>query len=369
VTGGAPQVRATLVKGVRAWSQEDARKISSQIRLKVVQTPEGLRISTNRDEVNQQFTTDIQVEVPSAVQLSITDSYGSVSASGIQGGLSIKASYGKAELSNIVGDANLGLSYSDVDATNVTGDLRISGAKRARINSIGGRLDLGGSNGSVEVRSVGGPVDVAAPFSRITAQDLGNVASIKTEHGSVKVARTRDVSIDAPHSNVRAESMSGDLKIISSNSEIQLKSIAGAVVVTAEQCSVSGEDLRGSVDVETSHGEVTIKNFYEGVRVLTSYRGVTLVTATEPTDDIIVDNSHGEIKLVMPGLSQFHLDASSDNGKVKQSGFVGISQNSRDSMIAALGIDGPFIKLKTSYKDITIQASGPRQAQAGRVVD
>jgi hypothetical protein len=163
--------------------------------------------------------------------------------------------------------------------------------------------------------------------------------------------------------------MSGDLKIISSNSEIQLKSIAGAVVVTAEQSSVSGEDLRGPVDVETSHGEVTIKSFYEGVRVLTSYRDVTLVAATEPTDDIIVDNSHGEIKLVMPGLSQFQLDASSDNGKVKQSGFVGISQNSRDSMIAALGIDGPFIKLKTSYKDITIQASGPRQAQAGRVVD
>lgn len=369
VTGGAPQVRATLVKGVRAWSQEDARKISEQIRLKVTQTPEGLRISTNRDEVNQQFTTDIQVEVPYSVQLSISDSYGSVSASGIQGSLSIKASYGKAELSDITGDAILGLSYSDVDASNVTGNLKISGAKRARASSIGGRLEIGASNGSVEVRSVGGSVDVAAPFSRITVQDLADIASIKTEHGSVKLARTKDVSIDAPHSNVRAESMSGDLKIISSNSEIQLKAIEGGVIVAAQQCSVNGEDLRGSIDIETSHGEVTIKNFYEGVRVLTSYRDVTLIAAIEPTADIVVDNSHGQIKLVMPHWSQFQLDASSDNGRVKQTGFVGISQNSRDSLIAALGLDGPLIKLKTSYKDITIQASSPRQGQTGRVVN
>ncbi|HET9532742.1 MAG TPA: DUF4097 family beta strand repeat-containing protein [Blastocatellia bacterium] len=369
VTGGSPFVRATLSKGVRAWSEADARKISEQIRLQITPTSEGLRVSTNRDEISQQFTTDIQVEVPYSVLLSITDSYGSVSASGIQGDLSVKAAYGKADVSNITGNVNLGLSYSDADASNITGNLKISGAKRVRVSGIGGRLELGANHGTVELRSVTGPADINAPFSRISAQDLGGAASIKTEHGSIKVLRALDLSITAPHSNVRAESISGDLKIFSSNSDIQLKSIAGEAIIAAERSSVSGDDLRGAIDVETSHGDVSIKSFYEGVRVVTSYRNVSLVAATEPVGDIVVDNSHGEIKLVLPQSSRFQIDASSDNGQVKQTGFTGISQSSRGSLLAVQGTDGPFIKLKTTYKDITIQASNSRQAQAGRVVD
>jgi DUF4097 and DUF4098 domain-containing protein YvlB/uncharacterized membrane protein HdeD (DUF308 family) len=369
VKGGASAVRATLSKGVRAWSEDDARKVAEQIRLTVTPTSEGLKISTNRNEINQQFTTNILVEVPYSILLSIAGSYGSVSASGIQGELYIKASYGKADVSNITGDVDLGLSYSDVEASNITGNLRVSGAKRARINDIGGRLELEANNGSVDMRSITGPVEVIAPFSRITAQDLREAATIKTEHGSVKLQRSLDVSINAPHSNVRAESVSGDLKVISSNSDIQLKSITGRSVVAAQQSSVNGEDLRGFIDVETSHGNVTIKNFYEGVRVVTSYRNVTLVAATEPAGDIVVDNSHGEIKLVLPQSSQFQIDASSDNGRVRQTGFSGIAQTSRGSLLAALGTEGPIIKLKTSYKDITIQASGSRQTQAGRVVN
>jgi hypothetical protein len=58
--GGSSVLRATLVKGVRAWSHQDARKISEKIKLVVTQTPDGFNITTNRDQFNQQFTTDIQ---------------------------------------------------------------------------------------------------------------------------------------------------------------------------------------------------------------------------------------------------------------------------------------------------------------------
>ncbi len=367
ITGGGSTVRATLVKGVRGWSQDDARKIADRIRLLVNPTADGLTITTNRDQVAEQFTTDIQIEVPSQAGVSVTDSYGSVTATGIQGPLTARASYGQADLNGIKGDVNLALSYCEVTAANIEGNLTITGAKRARISNVAGAVEVTAStasNGAVELNDISGPVRVNAPFCRIVAQGLDQTAELKTEHASVDVSRTADVVIDAPHSDVRAKNINGDLRVLSSNSNLQLFSIAGELEVQAEQSSVNAEDVKGSVAIETTHGDVVVKNFSEGVRVETSYRDVTLITAVEPAGDIDVQNNHGQIKLVLPQSSRFHLDAESANGQIQPMGFSQLDQKVRNRLVTALGLDGPTIKLRTSYKNIIIQASAARQAQA-----
>ncbi|MFY9553832.1 MAG: DUF4097 family beta strand repeat-containing protein [Blastocatellia bacterium] len=369
VTGGSSAVRATLIKGVRAWNENDARKIADQIRLSVNRTADGLIITTNRDQFSQQFTTDIQVEVPGLANVSITDSYGSVTATAIYGGLTVKASYGQTDVSAIKGDVNLELSYSNVNAGDIEGDLVINGAKRARISNIAGGVRLTASNGSVELRDISGPVHVEAPFCRIVAQGLDQSAELKTEHAGVEVSRAADLVIYAPHSDVQARGIDGDLMVSSSNSKIQIASIAGESVIRAEQSSVNAEDLRGNVEIETTHGDVAVKNFSEAVRVQTSYRDVTLVSAVEPAGDIDVQNNHGQIKLVLPSSSRFHLDAESMNGQIQPSGFSQLTQRVRDILVAAQGADGPTIRLRTSYKNILIQAGPARQNQAKALVN
>jgi DUF4097 and DUF4098 domain-containing protein YvlB/uncharacterized membrane protein HdeD (DUF308 family) len=372
ITGGSSTVRATLIKGVRGWSQDDARKIADRIRLLVSQTTDGLTITTNRDQVIEQFTTDIQIEVPSYVGVSVTDSYGSVTANGIQGGLTAKASYGQADLTGIKGDVNLALSYCEVTASNIEGDLSVTGAKRARISNVVGAVDLTAgtaSNGVVELRDISGPVHVNAPFCRIVAQGLDQTAELKTEHASIDVSGAADLVIDAPHSDVRAKNIDGDLRVSSSNSNLQLSSIAGELEVQAEQCSVNAEDVKGSVAIETTHGDVVVKNFYEDIRVETSYRDVTLTSAIEPAGDIDVQNNHGQIKLVLPPSSRFRLDAESANGQIQPIGFSQLEQRVRNSLVKELGLDGPTIKLRTSYKNIIIQASAARQTQANALVN
>jgi hypothetical protein len=136
--------------------------------------------------------------------------------------------------------------------------------------------------------------------------------------------------------------------------------------VAAERCSVNADEIRGSVDVQTSHGGVVVKNFYEAVDVRTSYRAVTLISTMQTYDKISVENDHGEIKLVLPESSEFVLDASSQSGQVRPVGFNALAQKGRDSLAGILGSDGPTIRLRTSFKNITIQASGPRQAVADR---
>lgn len=372
LTGGGSAVRATLIKGVRGWSQEDARKIADRIRLIVNQTADGLTITTNRDQVPEQFTTDIQIELPSNTSVSITDSYGAVTANGIHGGLTVKASYGQADVTGIRGDVNLALTRSDVTASNIDGDLTVTGAKNARISKVVGTIELtagAASNGSVELRDISGAVRVNAPFCRIVAQGLDQTAELKTEHASVDVSRAADVIIDAPHSNVRAKNINGDLRVLSSNSNLQLSSISGDLEVQATQSSVDVEDVKGSVAIETTHGDVVVKDFYEGVRVETSYRDVALMTAVEPAGDIEVQNNHGQIKLVLPQSSRFHLDAESAHGQIQPTGFGQLEQRVRNSLVTALGLDGPTIKLRTSYKNIIIQASAARQTQAKALVN
>lgn len=369
VKSGGQMVRATLTKGVRAWSEDDARKIAEQIRLVVNQTQDGYSISTNRDQVSQQFTTDIQVEVPSPVMLVVAGSYGTVIANGIRGELWVKASQGRVEASGIAGKVNLNLKNSSLDASSINGDVTITGAKDARLTGIGGTVDLSGNNGAVELRDIAGQVHVDAPFSRISAQGLAEMAELKTQHASVKLVRASDVIIEAPHSDVQAESISGDLHISSSHSNIQVKAVTGQFQVEAEQSSVTAEDVRGQIDIDTSHGEVVVRNFDEGVSVRTSYRNVSLITAVQPIGDIDVENNHGEIKLVLPPSSEFQLDAQSQGGQVKPIGFSDIPQRTRDSITAILGSDGPTIRLKTSYKNITIQAGGNRQTQASQIVN
>ena len=372
ITGGGSTLRATLVKGVRGWSQEDARKIADRIRLIVNQTADGLTITTNRDQVNEQFTTDIQIEMPSYLAVSVTDSYGSIAATGIQAGFTAKASYGQADLSGIKGDVSLALSYCDVNASNIEGDLNVTGAKRARISNVEGAVELTAStasNGVVELRDISGHVRVNAPFCRIVAQGLDQTAELSTEHASVDVNRAANLVIDAPHSDVRVKNIAGDLRVSSSNSNLQLSSISGGLEVHAEQCSVSADDVKGGVAIETTHGAVVVKNFYEGVRVATSYRDVTLTTGLEPAGDIDVQNNHGQIKLVLPQSSRFHLDAESANGQIQPIGFNLLEQKVRNSLVGMLGLDGPTIKLRTSYKNIIIQASTARQTQANALVD
>jgi DUF4097 and DUF4098 domain-containing protein YvlB len=369
ITGGSSILRATLAKSIRAWSQDDARKIADRIKLVVTQTTEGYSITTNRDQFNQQFNTDIQIEIPSFVTANVNDSYGAISVSGIQGPLVIKASYGTTDLTDIKGDLHLGLSYSDVNASKIEGDVNITGAKRARVQSVTGSVDLAASNGAVELRQISGPAQVDAPFCRITAQGLAGESELKTEHGSVDADQTADLSITAPFSDVRAHHISGDLRVSSSNGAIQVSDITGELEVQAEQTSLNADDVRGGVVVATTHGDVVIKNFYDSVRVETSYRDVALTPAGELVGDIEVDNNHGEIKLLLPQASSFELDAASENGSIKPIGFAELAQKAREALKVSIGSDGPTIKLRTSYRNIIIQASNSRQTQTSAGVN
>jgi DUF4097 and DUF4098 domain-containing protein YvlB len=271
-------------------------------------------------------------------------------------------------VNQVNGNVKCDLSYANANASNINGDLIINGAKGARLSNINGAVELAARNDTVELNVISGPAHVNAPFCSIRAQGLQSESELKTEHGKVEVTGAASLIIEAPFSDVRAQTINGDVAVHSSNSNIQLTTVSGAIEVNADKSNVSVEDAHGEVVIDTAHGEVAVKDFYEGVHVETSYGTVTLTATKPPENDIDVKNSHGEIKLVLPSSSQFMLNAASENGEIRPIGFSGLTSRTREPLIAANG-DGPNIILRTSFRNITIQASSARQAQASARVN
>lgn len=371
IVGGAPAVRAYLIKDVRAWKQEDAQEISEKIQLQSKQEADGsITISTNRDEVNQQikheFNTHIQIEVPSLGGLSISNSNGTITASNVQGNVNIKSSNGRAEVKEVNGDAVFNLKNSDVVASSMHGDVNVTGAKKVDLTNIYGDVEVNTNNGSVNLRNVSGTVEIDSTYSAVTAQDLKQNATIKTSYTNVKVTNAAGVNIEAPYTDITAANIRGDLNIESSQKDIRATSISGNLTVEAERASVKADGIQGIVKINTSHGEVALKNFHQSVEVETSFRDVTLTASEELTSDITVANNRGEIKFIYPQTGLFRIDAKSERGRVRARGFDDFQQDEKDSLLK--GSTGPLVKLRTSFSDIVVQTGGVRQAQSKGVV-
>jgi uncharacterized membrane protein HdeD (DUF308 family) len=366
IVGGLSYPRALLQKKVRAWKQEDASAISDKIQLLVKKEGDGsITVSTNREdvkaEVRNEFNTDIEIEVPSSYGVSITNSNGDISAREIQGDLSIRSSFGRVEVNNLSGDAVFTLKNSEAAATNIHGDVKMTGAKRVHLTNVDGQVDIEANNGSIEMRGIKGAVNVEASYTRITATDLKEHASLKSSYATVTISDAASVEVDAPFSGITATNIRGDVEIKSSHKDIRATEIAGNLTVEGERSEVRAEGIQGNVKITTSHGDVTLKNFRQGVEVETSYRDVVLTVGETVNGNITVQNERGEIKFVYPQASLFRLDAQSEGGRVKTRGIDDFEQEDSESL--SRGSSGPIVKLRTSFREILVQASGTRQAQ------
>ena len=370
ITGGAQAARATLTQGIRSWSHDDAEQIANQLNVVVTKNADGdYIITTNRNEINYpNFRTDMQIDLPATAVVTVTNSYGVTKASNLQNGLTIKSNYGDADVSNITGNATFNLSYANVSAQNIQGDVTVSGAKGVKLGNIHGAVDVTAGKEPVDLRQISGTVKVEAVSASINAQDIEDRASFKTQHNSVKVARATDVTIEAPHSDVTASNIQGALTITSSHSDIKASNISGTFTVEAEHSNISAEEIQSDVKINTSHGDVAVKNFHENVDIETSYDSVTLAAAGQIEGNINVENSHGEIKVVLPQTANYTLDAESQNGRIRTSGLSEVSQTERGKLYAVSGTDGPTIKLRTSYQNIIVQVGGTRQIQTPGIV-
>ena len=361
IRGDAATTGVVLTKGVRAWNEDKAKEVAEKLKVTLEQTSPGVfTLTTNRDEVkgtsNRQFNTDLQIDVPAAVNISITSSYSNIVAKKVAN-LAVTSKYGQlVEVSDVTGNATFTLTSTDVTAANVSGDVTVTGGKAVRLSKIAGDVDISARHGQIDLSEISGEVKVDAPHSHITAKDLAKAAVLKTQHSEVSVTRAAAVTIEAQHSNITATNINGDLTIETSNRDVMLKDVSGKLVVNGARTDVSANDIQGKAIITTSHGRVDVKNFHSGLQVETSFKDVSFTSVGEVAGDVTIENKHGDIKAVISQGTNFKVDAESENGRVKVSGFSDSPTNNRESFISAGRPGAPLIKLRTTHNTITVAA-------------
>jgi DUF4097 and DUF4098 domain-containing protein YvlB len=176
------EVHIVAEKQVRAGSDDQARKLMSEIRIAVVPGPSGLRVDTHMPKreggiLSGLFGGDVslsvsyKVQVPRQVALDVTNSNGGLAVTGTQGNTKLETSNGALTVHGVSGDMTLKTSN--------------------------GHISVAGSQGTVKAETSNGGID--AELTRYSGHEL----SFETSNGAVSVRLPRDArfTVDAETSN------------------------------------------------------------------------------------------------------------------------------------------------------------------------
>jgi DUF4097 and DUF4098 domain-containing protein YvlB len=221
-----PEVRIEAEKRVKAGSDEAARKMMSQIRIEVANTPSGLRIDTRlpkredggilaqlfngSGDVNMDVS--YKIHVPRHIALDVESSNGGIAVTGTQGNAHLKTSNGGLTAREVSGDLSLETTNGGITVARSAGSLKAettNGGIDAELTELtSGDLSLESTNGGVAVRlpkdarfsvdaatSNGGvrsdfPVEGGKPGKRSLKGEINGGGSrlfIRTSNGSVHI--------------------------------------------------------------------------------------------------------------------------------------------------------------------------------------
>lgn len=225
----------------------------------------------------------------------------------------------------------------------------------------GGRLEITGQNGEIEVRAAdGSQVDVRAEREVRAGSDEMARALLE------KLRMHEEASPDAVR--ITAEGEQGDwappgmaqrgrvrvryrvsvpagltLVLRTQNGGIRLDGVSGRLTVATSNGSITADNISGAVDAETVNG---------GVRV----------DLTALTEDVRLASTNGAIRLDLPRDAKATIDASWVNGRLTLDDAFGVAEPDRRERryTASLNGGGPTISARTVNGGIRIRARGGR---------
>lgn len=201
------EVHIVAEKQVRAGSDDQARKLMSQIKIDVVPGASGLRIDTHipKNEggiLSGLFGGDVnmsvsyKVQVPRQVALDLTNTNGALSVTGTQGNAQLRTSNGALSVHGVSGEMKL--------------------------KTTNGHISVAGSEGAVTAETSNGGID--AELTRYSGHEL----SFETSNGGVSIRLPRDArfTVDAETSNGGVKS---DFPVAGPGGKPDRHSLKGAV--------------------------------------------------------------------------------------------------------------------------------------------
>ena len=306
-------VDAVVKKIIWAPNEGDARKLSDQVKIEIVEEAGRYLVQTNLDSLaggGQNVRLDYTLRVPYATSTEVTAEHGDVILEGLKAEQAVTARHGDAHI------------------TDVEGLVRVAKG-----------------SGTTEVRDLKGSVEVEGRGSDVDISGVTGTASVNGEFSG----------------DMQFRDISQTLHFKSSRTDITAQKLTGRLDMEVGSLELNGID--GPFEISTRQKDITLTDFKHSVKITDTNGDVELRTSTPPTHPIEVDLKKGQIELSLPASSSFQIDAASRHGEV-ESDFSGpglkvVKEGDNPTISGTVGKGGPPIRLDTEYGTVRLLRMGP----------
>lgn len=302
-----PQIRISAKKNARAWTENEAERLTKSVSLEVVKNGDTYEVRpTGYDISEPKISIDLDMSIPKKSGLSVKIEKGKVNVSGLAADVTIEVQNGDVDVRGIAGDVSVETRKGDVSGTDIKGDLKVSG-----------------KGGQIELNSAGGGLTVDGEF-------YGPIRADKVGKGVRLISAKTDLTVSALAGHMEWES--GNLDLVD---------VPGNISLRTRDTEISLENPGGKVDIDNRNADVNVR------------------FSSPPKDDVNISDSSAAIALSVPGSSNFDIQADCRNCDIDSEfpGLLGVKSASGDSSLAgkAGSGKGPKLVLKTSYGNISLR--------------
>jgi DUF4097 and DUF4098 domain-containing protein YvlB len=306
-------IKVVVHKRLVADNEQKSKQIDSQTRPTISTAGTLVTVNANTTGAGDQHavSTDLIISVPRNVAVDIATQHGDVSVQARGADVKVSNSHGDVNLGEIAGNSNVSMRKGSLTAAHLKGDL-----------SVDGRLD------DTNISDVSGSVVLTGDyFGDMSLAGIKKSVRFKSSRTDLEFARL-DGDLHMESGDLQAKSLVGPLRLITKSKDIHL------------------DDVSGDIKLENTNGTVEVH------------------AGKPPLGSMQIDNSKGDIQVVVPTGAAFSVDARTRDGDIS-SDFDQIKVNSDHGQSTASGSVGggaSRLAITNRYGSIEIRKGGATEA-------
>jgi len=306
-------IKVVVHKRLVADNEQQSKQVDSQTRPTISVSGNLVTVNANTTGAGDQHavSTDLDITVPRTVAVDVATQHGDISVQGRDAEVKVSNSHGDVNLGQITGNSSVVMRKGSLTAAHLKGDL-----------SVDGRLD------DTNISDVSGNLEMTGDyFGDMTLAGIKKGVRFKSSRTDMEFSR-----------------LDGDLSMESG--DLQAKSLAWPLRLLTRSKDIHLDNVTGDVKVENSNGSVELH------------------AGKLPLGSMQIDNSKGDIQVVLPTEATFSLSARTRDGDI-ESDFNQIQVNSDHGQSTASGKVGSGasrLEINNQYGSIEIRKGGATEA-------
>jgi DUF4097 and DUF4098 domain-containing protein YvlB len=306
-------IKVVVHKRLVADNEQQSKQVDSQTRPTISVSGNMVTVNANTTGAGDQHavSTDLDITVPRNAAVDVATQHGDISVQGRDAEVKVSNSHGDVNLGQITGNSSVVMRKGSLTAAHLKGDL-----------SVDGRLD------DTNISDVSGKLEMTGDY-------FGDMSLAGVKKG---------VRFKSSRTDMEFSRLDGDLSMESG--DLQAKSLVGPLRLLTRSKDIHLDNVTGDVKVENSNGSVEVH------------------AGKLPLGSMQIDNSKGDIQVVLPAEAAFNLAARTHDGDI-ESDFNQIQVNSDHGQSTASGKVGSGasrLEINNQYGSIEIRKGGATEA-------